>query len=128
MRILLDTNILVPLLDDEVETLPRALADVVEANIHDFYASAASLWEMAIKARLGKLLLPCTESELPTALERMGVVLLPLSPVHATTQVDPWPETNDPFDRVLLSVCAVDDLALMTTDRELRGHPLAWRA
>jgi PIN domain nuclease of toxin-antitoxin system len=58
----------------------------------------------------------------------MGVVLLPISPTHATTPVDPWPQTNDPFDRILLSVCQVENLRLVTLDRALIDHPLAWRA
>ena len=41
------------------------------------------------------------------------------------SSVDPDPETKDPFDRMLLAQCAVENLALMTFDGALKGHPLA---
>ena len=42
-------------------------------------------------------------------------------------ELDPEPPTRDPFDRLLLAQCAVDNLRLVTVDRALAGHPLAWR-
>jgi PIN domain nuclease of toxin-antitoxin system len=38
---------------------------------------------------------------------------------------DPEPETRDPFDRLLLAQCRVEDLQLATVDRSLTGHRLA---
>ena len=128
MRLLLDTNILVPLLDNKLFTLPLAIRELFEMQVDDFFASAGSLWEMAIKARLGKLKLPCSEQRLPEAFQQFGLELLAISPVHATTPVDPWPRTDDPFDRLFLSVCLADKLLLVTMDRALCDHPLAWRA
>jgi PIN domain nuclease of toxin-antitoxin system len=128
MRLLLDANILVPLIDNKLSTLPTAIRGLLETQTHDFFASAGSLWEMAIKARLGKLALSCEEQHLPDAFQRLGMRLLAISPVHATIPVDPWPATNDPFDRLLLSICLVENLLLVTVDRQLRDHPLAWRA
>lgn len=46
---------------------------------------------------------------------------------HALVEVDPVPATRDPFDRLLLGVCAVEGMRLVTTDRVLQDHPLAWR-
>ena len=128
MRLLLDTNILVPLLDNSLSSLPLAIRELLETQADDFFASVGSLWEMAIKARLGKLKLPCNEQYLPDAFQRLGLRLLAITPVQATTSVNPWPRTDDPFDRLFLSICLVENLLLVTIDRELRDHPLAWRA
>jgi PIN domain nuclease of toxin-antitoxin system len=128
VRLLLDTNILVPILHEKLSELPSTICAVLESNDVDFFVSAASLWEMAIKSRLGKLILPCREEVLPDSFATTGFLLLPVSPVHATTPVDTWPQTNDPFDRILLSVCKVENLRLVTLDRALVDHPLAWRA
>jgi PIN domain nuclease of toxin-antitoxin system len=128
VRLLLDTNILVAILQEKLPRLPPAVRDLLEFGDADFFASAASLWEMAIKMRLGKLVLPCVEEKLPDSLATTGFHLLPVSPTHATTPVEPWPRTNDPFDRILLSVCKVENLLLVTVDRALADHPLAWRA
>ncbi len=128
MRLLLDTNILVAILRETVSELPSVIRDFLNSGEADFFASAASLWEMAIKMRLGKLVLPCREEKLPASFATTGFHLLAVSPEHATTPVDPWPTTNDPFDRILLSICKVENLRLVTLDRALVDHPLAWRA
>jgi PIN domain nuclease of toxin-antitoxin system len=127
MRYLLDTNILLPLIDDLLPRLPARTFDLLQSHTADCVTSAASLWEMAIKSRLGKLDLPCTPQRLPEAANSVGIAILPVTPAHAVTPVTPWPDTNDPFDRILLSICQVEGLRLVTTDIKLREHPLAWR-
>ena len=57
----------------------------------------------------------------------LGYALLPIIAAHTVSEVDPWPDTNDPFDRLLLAVCRVEGLRLVTRDRRLAGHPLAWK-
>lgn len=91
------------------------------------YMSVASLWEAAIRHRLGKLPLPCPLEEWPIVLAAMGVEQIEVRAEHAIAEVDPWPKTNDPFDRLLLAVAQVEDMQIMTIDRKLLDHPLAWR-
>ena len=128
MKFLLDTNILLPILKDELDGIPRHIIAVLENEIEDCTGTAASLWEIAIKYRLGKLDLPCREEELPAAFAQMDLPMLPISSAHTVRTVEPWPDTKDPFDRIMLSICAVEGLRLLTTDKHLKNHPLAWRA
>lgn len=128
MKLLLDTNVLLPLISDESHALPETWLALIANREMSCAVSAASLWEMAIKSRLGKLRLPCPELRLPDACDRIGLPVLSISERHAVEPVTPWPATNDPFDRLLLSVCAVENMLLLTADRALRDHPLAWRA
>jgi PIN domain nuclease of toxin-antitoxin system len=53
--------------------------------------------------------------------------LLAIDHHHAVADVDPEPATRDPFDRLLLAQCAIENMRLMTTDRVLAGHPFAWQ-
>lgn len=46
---------------------------------------------------------------------------------HALTAIGPEPLTNDPFDRLLLGVCAVEHMKLLTLDRAMLDHPLTRR-
>jgi PIN domain nuclease of toxin-antitoxin system len=128
MRFLLDSNILIPLLDADLSPLPRTLIDLLETHPEQCVGTAASLWEIAIKSRIGKLDLPCPEHELPEIFEQLELPILPLTSAHAVGTGEPWPDTKDPFDRILLSICAVERLQLLTTDGKLKDHPLAWRA
>jgi PIN domain nuclease of toxin-antitoxin system len=94
----------------------------------EHYLSAASLWEIAIKWRLGKLRLTPGLSALPSLLADMGVKVIAINEHHALASVEPEPMTRDPFDRMLLAQCRVEGLRLVTIDRALVSHPLTARA
>jgi PIN domain nuclease of toxin-antitoxin system len=74
---------------------------------------------------------------MPEALRRSGFELLVIDPRHVLTIVQPTPATRDPFDylllaqclveNLLLAQCLVENLRLVTLDRALVSHPLAWR-
>lgn len=95
-----------------------------DAAVH---VSVASLWEIAIKFRLGKLPLKTPPARLTELLESLGLVLVAIKADHVLAAVDPQPTTRDPFDRLLLARCAAENLRLVTIDRQLTAHPLSWR-
>lgn len=120
MGVLLDTHVLL-----EMIGVGRAAEGPWGAE--SIYVSVASLWEIAIKVRQGKLDLPIPITQLQARLNALGWTVLGVEAPHVLAEVDPWPDTNDPFDRLLLAVCAVEALRLVTRDRKLLDHPLAWR-
>ncbi|MGP6158900.1 MAG: type II toxin-antitoxin system VapC family toxin, partial [Vulcanimicrobiaceae bacterium] len=93
----------------------------------EFYVSVASLWEIAIKWRLGKLELSAGLESLPPMLTSAGLGLVPINEHHVLAAVRPEPMTRDPFDRLLLAQCSVEELRLVTVDRALISHTLAVR-
>src|SRR5437588_4403599 len=114
MPLLLDTNVLIGLLDSSPETLDHNLREAIAAPEAMLYASVASLWEMAIKVRLRKLLLGFELGDLPDLLQHMDIVLLVINERHVLTVVQPEPRTRDPFDRLLLAQCIVESCRLVT--------------
>lgn len=128
MRVLLDTNVLIALVDGRLRELGETIRDVVTDSQSVVYASVASLWEIAIKVRLGKLALGMSPKLLPRLFEAVGLHLVAINHHHVLTVAEPEPATRDPFDRLLLAQCLVEDLRLVTIDRALLTHPLAWRA
>ena len=127
MRLLLDTNILVPLIDGNGRNLPAPIIGALKDKDASLWASVASIWEVAIKHRLGKLPLPCPLPDWPTALTSLNISALPVRTAHVIRGIDPWPATKDPFDRLLLGICAAEQMHLITKDDGLVDHPLAWR-
>jgi PIN domain nuclease of toxin-antitoxin system len=125
MRFLLDTSILVRVLDVGADRLPAGLRLLLDAE-HEFHVSVATLWEIAIKSRLGKLPLPCGLADIPQLLADAGFVLVAISADHVLAELELVPGTKDPFDRLLLAQCQVEDLRLITSDRALVAHPLVW--
>jgi PIN domain nuclease of toxin-antitoxin system len=126
MRLLFDTHILIILARRELDRLSGSMALAVTSTENVAFASAASLWEIAIKTRLGKIEPGLPLEELPDYLQEIGLNLLVVNHRHAVRSLDPEPATRDPFDRLLLAQCAVEQLRLVTIDRVLSRHPLAW--
>lgn len=127
MRLLLDTNVLIALIDARLDALDIEKREAVTAPDSTLYVSVASLWEIAIKVRLGKLALNVVPAALPGLIEAMGIALLVINEHHVLAVAVPEPPTRDPFDRLLLAQCQVESLHLVTLDRALTHHPLAWR-
>jgi PIN domain nuclease of toxin-antitoxin system len=121
MSLLLDSHFVLAILEPKLLIGEKWTSEPIAVSI-------ASLWEIAIKARQGKLDLVVPPARLEERLSGFGCELLSVTGPHVTAEVDPWPDTNDPFDRLLLAVCQVEGLQLVTRDRKLVDHPLAWRA
>lgn len=127
MRLLLDTHIVVSIVNERTSDLPAGLRGMLADPESEFYLSVASLWEIAIKWRLGKLKRSSGLELLPDVLTSSGLELIMINEHHALATVQPEPLTRDPFDRLLLAQCKVEELRLLTIDRALVSHILAAR-
>jgi PIN domain nuclease of toxin-antitoxin system len=125
MRLLLDTRILLAVLEKQTETFAPGVRRLIAEPAGEFYVSVVSLWEIAIKWRLGKLHLTPQLRLLPELLGDMGIELLAINEHHVLATVEPEPLTRDPFDRLLLAQCQVEGLRLVTIDRALVSHAMA---
>jgi PIN domain nuclease of toxin-antitoxin system len=125
MRLLLDTHIFLALIGRSVANLPAAITAALSDPPAEHFLSAASLWEIAIKTRLGKLKLTTRLEALLELFDGLGVRILSINDGHALASVEAEPATRDPFDRMLLVQCRVEGLRLLTMDRALVSHPLA---
>lgn len=127
MRLLLDTHILLSIVNERTADLPVTLRGVLSDPDSQFFVSVASLWEIAIKWRLGKLKLSGNLELLPEIVTSGGLELVPINERHVVATFSPEPMTRDPFDRLLLAQCSVEELRLVTVDRALVSHSLAFR-
>jgi PIN domain nuclease of toxin-antitoxin system len=127
MRLLLDTHIVLSIINERTADLPATQREVLADLDSEFFVSVASLWEIAIKWRLGKLKLSGDLELLPDIVASSGLELIPINEHHVIATVRPEPMTRDPFDRLLLAQCSVEDLRLVTVDRALIAHSLAIR-
>ena len=126
MKLLLDTHYVLSLLKKEIpQRFPELAAAMAEHSTMSL-VSVISLWEIAIKTRLGKLDSVVPLSEIPRNVEIYGAAILDINRHHAIADLDPEPATRDPFDRLLLAQCKVEGLQFVTFDRSLVNHPLAW--
>jgi PIN domain nuclease of toxin-antitoxin system len=122
----LDTHMVLSILGQTDLVFPLEIANRLREPKNSF-VSVASIWEIAIKHRIGKLSISFNLDRLPHILEEIGIAVLDIEPKHALAEIGPEPITKDPFDRLLLGVCAAEGMKLLTIDKALVDHPLAWR-
>ena len=114
MRVLLDSHILLAIALKRLPKVSAKIARRLERQEVRAWASVASLWEIAIKTRLGKRDPGMPLASLPQYFEAVGLTILPVTAAHAIAE--PAPRTRDPFARLLLAQCAVGDFCLVTVD------------
>ena len=118
-RILLDSHVFLWwLLDDrKLKAEARAAIESPTALVH---VSAATVWEIAIKTRLGKVD-PGTAS-LYREIAANGFVELPISGRHAESAGSLPLHHDDPFDRMLIAQSQIEDLTLVTHDKRFAPY------
>ena len=96
---------------------------LVEARETNLMLSAASAWEIAIKHRLGKLSLPAPPAEyVPSRLRLLRTSPLPISDEHALRTGELPPHHRDPFDRLIVAQTQLEDVSILTADRQLAQY------
>ena len=122
MRVLLDTHTFLWWISDARELSARARQTIASAE-NECFLSAASCWEMAIKASLGKLDLGGTvERFVPHHLAVNGFRELPIEIGHAAGVARLPFHHRDPFDRLLVSQALQEDLRIVTADPVFRRY------
>ncbi|HSM50461.1 MAG TPA: type II toxin-antitoxin system VapC family toxin [Thermoanaerobaculia bacterium] len=122
MRLLLDTHVFLWWIAGGEELSRRARAAIADPA-HECRLSLASVWEMAIKASLGKLRLPAPVARfVPEQLAANGFLALPIALAHAARVEQLAWHHRDPFDRLLAAQALEEDLALVTADPLFRRY------
>lgn len=122
MKLLVDTQCWLWMLADP-DRLSRRTRRLIQRQDSELYLSAASAWEIAIKWSLGKLTLPSDPSEyVPSRVEQSGVIPLPVKHAHAVQVARLAPHHRDPFDRLLVAQASLEDMVLLTGDRQLSAY------
>lgn len=114
MRLLLDTQVALWWLTAS----PRLSKSSRELMVHSPCAvSVASIWEVDLKHRLGKL--PIAPARFRDEMRSAGATVLSVTDQHVLTRVKGAESHRDPFDRLLLSVAEAESLVLLTADTAL---------
>lgn len=109
--ILLDSHVLVWWINEEKGIGAEAMRLINEAP--KVYVSAASIWELRIKAALGQI--PLSETFEADILQT-GFVELPVTFVHSKAIRDILLPQGDPFDKLLIAAASVERLLFLTAD------------
>ncbi len=113
MRLLLDTHALLWWLSDDA-ALGRYVRELIADHSNDILVSVASLWEIQVKVRAGKLV-----ADMPGILgeiEAQAFDLLPIRPAHLVCLGTLPARHKDPFDHLLIAQAIVEGAIFVSDD------------
>ena len=123
MRLLLDTHAFLWFIagSPELSDTPRSL---IEDPDNAPLLSIASLWEMAIKISLGRLVLAQPFGVLiPQQLALNGMDILAIRIEHTAVIASlPYNVHRDPFDRMLVAQAMVEELPIVSRDHAFDAY------
>jgi PIN domain nuclease of toxin-antitoxin system len=121
MKFLLDTHALLWWLADD-RRLGRQARELVADPGNDVLVSMVSLWEIAVKTRIGKL--QADIGEIIGAVQQEGFTLLDIGTPHLLTLAGLPMHHRDPFDHLLIAQAITENATFMSGDRNAARYPV----
>ncbi len=129
MRYLLDTHAFLWWILDDPRLSPRAREIISDPQTTVFF-SVVSAWEIAIKARLGRIKFTTKPLDrfLQEQLQVNNFHVLPVLLHHVFREHTLPPLHRDPFDRMLIAQTLEERLTLITADAQIKAYnvPVVW--
>jgi PIN domain nuclease of toxin-antitoxin system len=118
MNVLLDTHALLWWFNEPEKMSDKAVSTVRSQN-NAIYVSAASAWELSIKAKLGKLQTVEFVLELERHMDEENFLQQPIT-IEQSIRAGMLPlHHRDPFDRLLVAQAQAMNVALVSADSVL---------
>ena len=122
VKLLLDTHTLLWAIGKTDELSDSVKREIKNGN-NEILISAVSLWEIALKHSIGKLIVNFDIQMIPEYCERMGFELIPLNPEDALNSLQlPQKKHKDPFDRMLIYQCIKNGYTLISRDSRIKEY------
>jgi len=119
---LLDTHAFLWWITGEDRLSERASRTIADGR-NEIFLTAASIWEIAIKARLGRLSIPGDPGQfIGGQVVENAFRGLPIVAGHALRIWELPDHHRDPFDRMLVAQAQVEGLALISRDPEVARY------
>ncbi|GHU52741.1 twitching motility protein PilT [Clostridia bacterium] len=118
MRYLLDTHILIWSFENEKKLSKNILATISNQS-NELFFSSASLWEIAIKISNDKLKLEYGFSDFQQKLDKNKIFEIPVSRKYTTEIIELSHIHNDPFDRILIATAKIENMTIITVDKNI---------
>lgn len=124
MNLLLDTHIFLWIAEQPQRLAPRVL-DALRNPENELFLSVVSIWEIQIKAQIGKLTLPLPVNEFVSIQRAINqLYTLPVFERHIWL-LDTLPLYHrDPFDRLLVAQTIAEKYQLVTADPIFDQYPV----
>ena len=122
MNFLIDTHIIL-WISSQHKNLGSKFKKKFQDENQNFFISVASIWEMAIKISLQKLILPVQLQEfVESEIINNGIQVLDIKPEHTYNLLSLPFHHRDPFDRIIISQAITEKMTLVTHDRQFKKY------
>jgi PIN domain nuclease of toxin-antitoxin system len=123
MKLLLDTHAFIWWDSDPTRLSAKALAALGDRS-NEALLSVASVWELVIKAQLGKLALRLPLADIIRQQQANGLRVLPVNLAHILGVEGLPPLHKDPFDRLLIAQANAEGADLVSADPMVTQYPV----
>jgi PIN domain nuclease of toxin-antitoxin system len=103
------------------DSLSRKVVRLLEDSETERWVSVVSLWEIAVKVQIGKLLLPLDAAYYHRNLEALGAQTLGVTVEHSLALLRLPLHHRDPFDRLLIAQATEENLTLVSRNKAFRA-------
>ncbi len=121
MKALLDTHAFLWWIDRH-ERLSAKARDAIGAAQNDIFVSVVNVWEIVIKAKVGRIQMPGDPASfLNQQIAENSFQVLPIQMPHALRvyELPDHPRHKDPFDRLLVAQALSEDMPVISADEFL---------
>ena len=121
MDILLDTHAFIWFFNGD-EQMSLKARKLIEDSKNSIYVSIASIWEVAIKIGLKKLVFDGNTTEIADLIDQNGFQILQISIGHTTAYETLELIHRDPFDRILVAQAFIENMTIVTRDENIQKY------
>jgi len=125
MDYLLDTHVLLWTIFDSDKLSPSAQRIILDKGTYKFI-SIATLWEISIKNRIGKLPLPNGLSGVFSEVEMNGFGIIGINQgcLEAYNTLPLF--HRDPFDGIIIATALLQKMTIITADENIQKYDASW--
>ena len=123
MRLLLDTHTFI-WWDSDPTQLSATASAALRDPANTVLLSVVSVWEILIKAQLGRLSVRLPLPHIVAQQQANGLQVLPVTLPHSLALEGLPPIHKDPFDRLLIAQAVVEGAELVSADRLFVQYPV----
>jgi len=124
VRVLLDTHTLLWLVEGDARLSQNGVDLLIDPE-NELLLSPATYWELAIKVSIGKYRLSDSlAAYIAEAIRLYQLTILPIEVRHAEAVSNLPHHHKDPFDRMLIAQCVVEQIPVISSDEAFDAYPV----
>ena len=125
MSYLLDTHALIWYFEDSHD-LPDRITAIIDDAVNKKFICSVSLWEIAIKMNNGKLEMKFSLDELLAEIANSDLNILQVENEYLKKLSEMPFFHTDPFDRLIMATSLVENMTIITIDKDIQKYDVPW--